>query len=101
MPLTVSNKFILFPDIAIYLMSYTVDGSTTIVSWEANGSNITGYTIIFIFCDGEDKYTLDKTTTEYTIIGLDYSVINNITIVASNDEVNLSTSILTNITGTK
>ena len=97
------NYFILFPDIAIHLISYTVDGSTTIVSWEAHssGSNITGYTIILIFCDGEDKYTLDKTTTEYTIIGLDYSVINNITIVASNGEVNLSTSILTNITGEK
>ena len=90
--------------ILLYLivhLSYTIDGINTIVGWEAHisGGNTTGYVIIYTYCDGEDKYALNKTTTQYTIIGLDYSVINNITIVASNIMANSSASISTNIIG--
>ena len=86
-------------------LSYDVNGSNAIISWDTplNGGMISSYFVRHTFCNEDEEhikeYSLNETTTKYILTDFDYSVTNNITVIASNGIWNSSTSILTNITG--
>ena len=97
--------FLLVAPDAVVNLSYTTEGNNTIITWNSpkNGGNISNYIITYTLCNEDERYieeySLTETITQHTLNDFDYSVTNNITVIASNGIGNSSTSILTNITG--